>query len=246
MNNKTVPEGWGEDTLSAFIDLANTNTLGAFVHYKDWFTLLQDIDSIFNKFSKHMLNVSVFYEPFLFVRAHSTYRAAIRLATSGQMPEAFSLLRGCLEYSLYGFYFNRFPSAIQTWIGRDESEAGKKKARNTLTFGKMLFELKESSEATGSAARQLYERTIDAGAHPNRKTITLSMKREETDELVSFDLAQLNNNPEMLLFGFKTCSQVGICALKIFKLVFPERFDLLGLSGLIEEVSGKKIGGIPL
>jgi hypothetical protein len=37
-----------------------------------------------------------------------------------------------------------------------------------------------------------------------------------------------------------------ICALKIFKLVFPERFDLLGLSDLIEEVSGRKIGGIPL
>jgi hypothetical protein len=88
----------------------------------------------------------------------------------------------------------------------------------------MLFELNESSEATGSAARQLYERTIDMGAHPNRKTITLSMKRQETDELVSFELAQLNNDPETLIFGPKTCAQVGICRLKIFKLVFPERF----------------------
>lgn len=246
MKDKTVPEGWGEDTLSAFIDLANRNTLGAFVHYKDWFTLLQDIDSIFNKFSKNMLNVPVFYEPFLFVRAHSTYRAAIRLATSGQMPEAFSLLRGCIEYSLYGFHLNKFPSLIQTWIGRDDSEASKKKARKTLTFGKMLFELKESSEATGSAAQQLYERTIDAGAHPNPKTITLSMKSEETDELVFFELAQLNNNPEILILGFKTCAQVGICSLKIFKLVFPERFDLLGLSDLIEKVSRKRIRGIPL
>lgn len=246
MKDKTVPEGWGEDALSAFIEMANRNSLRAFVHYKDWFTLLQDIDSIFNKFSKNMLNVSVFYEPFLFVRAHSTYRAAIRLATSGQMPEAFSLLRGCIEYSLYGFYFNKFPSVIQTWIGRDESDAGKKRARNTLKFSTMLTELRESHDATGSAARQLYERTIDAGAHPNPKTITLSLKREETDELVSFELAQLNNNPEILIFGFKTCAQVGICSLKIFKLVFPERFALLGLSDLVEEVSGKKIGGIPL
>lgn len=72
------------------------------------------------------------------------------------------------------------------------------------------------------------------------------MKREETDELVSFELSQLNNDPKILILGFKTCAQVGICSLKIFKLVFPERFDLLGLSDLIEKVSGKKIGGIPL
>jgi hypothetical protein len=83
-----------------------------------------------------MLNVPVFYEPFLFVRAHSTYRAAIRLATSGQMPEAFSLLRGCIEYSLYGSYLHKFPSVIQTWIGRDDSEAGKKKARKILISAK--------------------------------------------------------------------------------------------------------------
>jgi hypothetical protein len=72
------------------------------------------------------------------------------------------------------------------------------------------------------------------------------MKREDTDELVSFELAQLNNDPEMLIFGLKTCAQVGICSLKIFKLVFPERFDLLGISNRIEALSQKKIRGIPL
>ena len=109
MTDKQIPEGWGKDPLSAFIELANRNTFGAFVHYKDWFTRLQEIDAAFIKFSQNMLNIPVFYEPFLFVRSHSSYRAAIRLATSGQMPEAFSLLRGCVEYALYGFYLNKFP-----------------------------------------------------------------------------------------------------------------------------------------
>jgi hypothetical protein len=246
MSGENVPEGWGKDTLSAFIELANRNTFGAFVHYKDWFTRLQEIDATFNKFSENMLNIPVFYEPFLFVRSHSAYRAAIRLATSGQMPEAFSLLRGSLEYALYGFYLNKFPADIQTWIERDDSEAGKKKARRELTFGKMLSELDKSSVATGKVARHLYEVTIDAGAHPNRKTITLAMKREETDEHVFFDLSQLNNDPMMFIMALKTCAQVGICSLKIFKLVFPERFDLLGISDEIEKLSQRKVDGIPL
>ena len=110
----------------------------------------------------------------------------------------------------------------------------------------MLSELNKSSVATGKAARHLYELTIDTGAHPNRKTITLAMKREETDEDILFNLAQLNNDPIVFTIALKTCAQVGICSLKIFKLVFPERFDLLGISDDIDKLSRKKVGGIPL
>jgi hypothetical protein len=245
MTNSAIPEGWGQGSLSAFIDLANRNTYGTFVHYKDWFERLQQIDATFNKFSANLFNVPVFYEPFLFVRSHSSYRAAIRLATSGQVPEALSLLRGCIEYALYGFYLNKFPAAIKTWAERDDSDAGRKKARKELTFAKLLSELDKSSITTGKATRHLYDLTIDAGAHPNRKTITLAMKRQETDELISFDLAQLNDDPTMLIMALKTCAQVGICSLKIFKLVFPERFDLLGISDDIGKHT-KPVGAIPL
>lgn len=103
----------------------------------------------------------------------------------------------------------------------------------------MLSELDKSSIATGKAARHLYEITIDAGAHPNRKTITLAMKREETVDNVFFDLSQLNNDPMMFIMALKTCPQVGICSLKTFKLVFPERFDLLGISDDIEKLCQK-------
>ena len=113
MTEKQIPAGWGKDSLSAFIELANLNTLGAFVHYKDWFTRLQEIDAAFDKFSQNMLNISVFYEPFLFVRLHSSYRAAIRLAVSGQMPEAFSLLRGCVEYGFTVFTSISIPPRLK-------------------------------------------------------------------------------------------------------------------------------------
>jgi hypothetical protein len=69
-----------------------------------------------------------------------------------------------LEYALYGFHRHKFPADIQTWIERDDSESGKKKARKKLIFGKMLSELEESCLATGKAARHFYELTIDAGA----------------------------------------------------------------------------------
>jgi hypothetical protein len=246
MTEFKVPDDWGKDNLTDFIDAANQNTYSISVHYRSWFSALQLIDAAFDKFSSNLLNPSSFYEPFLFIRAHSSYRGAIRLATSGQLPEGYSLLRGCLEYALYGFYFSKYPSSIKTWIERDESAAGKKKARNELTFGKMLSDLEQSDAETGKVARLLYERTIDAGAHPNRKTITLAMQRRETEDSVFFTIAQLNTEREPMILSLKTSVQIGICALKIFKLVFPERFDILGISDEIEELCQTKIDGFPL
>jgi len=246
MTELKIPENWGKETLTEFIDAANQNSYGVFVHYKDWFSTLQRIDSAFDKFSSNLLNPPSFYEPFLFIRAHSSYRGAVRLSTSGQLPESYSLLRGCLEYALYGFYFSKYPASIQTWIERDESDAGKKKARNELTFGKMLNELEQSSSATGKVARIIYERTIDAGAHPNRKTITLAMQQRDAEDSVFFTLAQLNTAHEPLILSLKTSVQVGICALKIFRLIFPERFDILGISHDVDTLSQTKIDGLHL
>lgn len=246
MTGPKVPEDWGKDGLTGFIDAANRNTHGVFVHYKSWFSALQRIDAVFDKFSSNLLNPTSFYEPFLFIRAHSSFRGAVRLSTSGQLPEGYSLLRGCLEYALYGFYFSKHPASIQTWVERDESVAGKKKARNELTFGRMLTELEQSNAATGKVARALYERTIDAGAHPNRKTITLAMRRSDTEDSVFFTLAQLNTDHAPLVLSLKTSVQTGICALKIFRLVFPERFDILGLTDEIERLTRMTIDGLRL
>src|SRR5436305_11627351 len=144
MNELIIPETWGKDTLTEFINAANQNSCGVFVHYKDWFSALQRIDAAFDKFSNNLLNPPNFYEPFLFIRAHSSFRGAIRLSTSGQLPEGYSLLRGCLENAVYAFYFDKVPKSIQTWINRDESKAGKSKARNELTWGRLRKELEQS------------------------------------------------------------------------------------------------------
>jgi len=246
MSNFKVPNDWGKDSLTEFIDAANQNTYSISVHYKNWFNTFRRIDSLFLKFTQNSINLPNFYEPFFLIRAHSSYRAAIRLATSGQISEAFSLLRGCLEYALYGFYFSKHPAEIQTWINRDENEAGKKKARKNLATGTMIYHLTQNDKFIGEIVRHLYEITIDVGAHPNRKTITLAMQRTDTEDSVIYHQAQLNTENLQMVFCLKSTVQVGICLLKIFRLVFPERFDILGISDEVEKISRSQIDGLLL
>jgi hypothetical protein len=151
-----------------------------------------------------------------------------------------------LEYALYAFYFSKHPAEIQTWINRDENDAGKKKARKSLASGTMIYHLEQIDKDIGRIVRLLYELTIDVGAHPNRKTITLAMQRTETEDSVFYHQAQLNTETLQMIFCLKSMVQVGVCQLKIFRLVFPERFDILGISDEVERISRTKIDGLAL
>jgi hypothetical protein len=246
LTEQTTPAEWGHDSLSSFIELANRNTYGVFVLYNKWFSLLQHIDSAFDKFSENLLNLPLVVEPLLFMRGQSAYRAAVRLATSGQIPEAYSLLRGCLEYSLYGFYLYRHPTVVETWLGRNKGNDEKKKAQNELRPAKMLGELEKADASVGKIARLLYEFTIDVGAHPNPKAITYALEHSQTEERMSFVLLQLDVNHSSMILGLKTIAQVGLCTLKTFRLVFPERFDLLGITENIQSLSRTTVDGIAL
>jgi hypothetical protein len=237
MNDASFPDGWSEDPLSAFIEQANRNTLGVFVHYKEWFTLLQGIDGLFENLWKGFVDPPSFYQPLLFMRAHSCFRAAVRLSTSGQLPEAYSLARGAIECAIYGFHFDNSLDGIQTWVARDESEAGRKQARKDLAFGPILTKLEARHADIGRIARLLYEFTIDAGAHPNRKSVTLAMEVVETNETVSANLDMLNISNLPLVACLKTNAQVGISVLQVFGLVFPDRYNELGMPRRIAELS---------
>ncbi len=95
----------------------------------------------------------------------------------------------------------------------------------------MLDLLEAKDFGTGRAARDLYERTIDYGAHPNELALTTALRQTREEDVIRFDLAYLSDDstPALALCQ-KTNAQVGVCSLRTFRLVLPERFDLLGLT----------------
>jgi bacterioferritin (cytochrome b1) len=87
---------------------------------------------------------------------------------------------------------------------------------------------------TYRAASKLYERTIDLGGHPNERAITSLLSQEEIEDSINFRLDFLVGNTMTLRLALKSTAQVGICSLKIFHNVFPQRFNILGISHDIE------------
>lgn len=234
-NNKSFPPQWSEDYLTNFIQMANDNTIATFVNLKAWWNKLTEINSGFKKIADNLNNTQNILSSFFLLRSHSAFLAAIRLSSSGQVPESYMVLRGCLEFALYGFYLYKKPDKTGMWLNRDRGS--RSDVIREFRPQKMIGVLKKHDAIIGEAASTLYEHTIGWGAHPNEKAITLNQEIvKETGGYIFNNIYLHEGNSAVAQICLKKTAQTGVCSLSIFRLVFKEKFELLGVSEELEEM----------
>jgi len=146
------------------------------------------------------------------------------------------VFRGCLENALYGIYQSRHPENCETWLLRHESREAYQKIRREFTIRKLLNFLKEVDDKIYQSANSLYERTIDYGAHPNERALTSNLRQTKGEGYIKFDLNYLTGNTPALHLCLRTNAQIGVCVLFIFRHVYRERYDILGISDMLEKL----------
>jgi len=231
-----VPEGWGSDLLSLFIENARRNTLATFTNLKPLFGHLRAIDGVFRDIIDNLNNSPDWFAAFFLFRAHCSYLAALRLSLSGQVAESYPILRSCIEASLYGLYMTHKPESRYVWANRHDDEKNKNACRNEFAVGKLLSFLESIDKNIHSILSQVYERTIDLGGHPNERSIFSNLRRSESEDSIRIDLIYLATDGPTLRASLLTSAQVGIVVLDVFRTIFRERFDLLGLSHRLEKL----------
>lgn len=232
---KNPPPCWTDDDLTYFIQMANENTYAIFHNNKREFDIIQNIDKLYGAIIDHLLNSNEFLASMLLLRSHSAYRGACRMSLSGQVVEAFVLLRSCIESSLYALHINKNPHAAEKWIKRHESAVSLKDAKNEFKYSKVINTLQLVDPAISKTTKLLYDRTIDFGGHPNERAITSSMKVIEKDGRTEFQQLYLVGNNKILIHGLKSTAQIGLCALYILRHIFKERFDILGITQKMDQ-----------
>ncbi|MXS82759.1 hypothetical protein [Nitrosomonas oligotropha] len=224
------PPNWGRDEISKFIDNARINEFATFANMKEDIARLSDIDFSYRKAIEGLNHAEDWFVGLFLLRAHSNFLAACRLCWSGQIPESYAVLRSCLENSLYGLYFTRNQSSRETWLRRHDSTTAKKKVKNEFKITTMLDLAVEVDKAEGEIAKKLYEQTIDYGAHPNELALMQTLQIYESDKQVEFKITYLEGNSIQLKLTLKTVAQVGVNVLSLFRAVYPERFNILGIT----------------
>jgi len=229
-NEQMKPTGWGDDSLSEFIEKAIHNTYASFDGLKDWYNRFKDIHLVFQHIANNLDRTNDWFASFFLYRSHAAFLAGVRLALSGQVPEAYMVFRGCIENALYGLYISKNSESIKTWLSRHDDKKSKDKVRSEFTIGKLLRFLENENPELFKITLSLYERTIDLGGHPNEQAFLSMIKMTRSESMIKFDSIYLMGNEPPLALCLKSCAQIGINALFVFQIIYKERFDILGLS----------------
>jgi len=234
-----VPPGWGEDDLSAFVEQAQRNTHATFANLRKPYLALQTIDDLFSAAHRELEGCERnFVSCLLCLRTHSSFRGAARLAMSGQLPEAYALMRSCLENALYSVYVHDDEQRALVWLNRMESEGARRESRSLFTHGKVIDHLRLLNDAVAQRASKLYDTAIDYGAHPNMASVLANVSVTETQESGRLDLSYLTGDSTALRFGIKTCAQVGVSCLEILSIAFQREFGGSHILQRAHEVAG--------
>jgi hypothetical protein len=231
-----TPPDWGNDEITKFIDAAQANSHAIFFRLKPVFQKLIDIDSSFRKFLGSLDHTEHWFPSLFGFRSHSNFLAAVRLSISGQVPETYLSLRSSLENALYGYRISKDQSLAETWRQRHNGKQQNTKIREAFKPGLLFRTLAAADADEAKTARLLYDRCIDYGAHPNKRALVQMLKTIRADGMIRFDTEYLGEDSLPLRLALKSTAQIGVCVLGIFRLIYTERFDLIGLTEVIDQL----------
>ncbi len=229
------PPNWGKDELTDFCQKAYENGFFSFVHFQDWISRITKVDAALSKASKHLDNTVDLISGLFLMKARASFLGASRLVMSGQLPEAYMLLRSCLENALYGFKIWKCPESAEVWLRRHDDDEHDEKSkwlcREVFSHGSLIRLLGEHDQSLVEKIRKLYDHSIDYGAHPNERSLSSSVRITDNEQGGKrYNVHYFNINETAIKLAFKSTAQVGVCVLMIFQHIFQTRFDIINIS----------------
>lgn len=240
MKKLVPPRRWGDDKITEFLDMARENSFATFEQMPKDFKRLIEINKLFSSALEYLEYSKYPLEVLFFQKAYSSFLGAIRLAVASQVPEAFAVLRVALESSLYGLFIfedSNYPDLAMIWLNRHNSPQALQQARRKFQIDNMWPELASRDSQLHGHVKAMYARTIDYGAHPNEMSLVSTLRQETDPEKIRIYSRFLTDDVTFIGLGLKSSVQVGVLCLRMFKLIFPVRFEIAGLPKKLDAVS---------
>jgi hypothetical protein len=154
----------------------------------------------------------------LFLNAHASFLAAVRIALSGQAPPTHMVLRGALESALYSLIASQNEANSTVWLHRDKD---RRRALKLYTARNAIRLLKHDPNLLNLLG-SYYEAAIDFGAHPNFRSVANHMRLEEVDEGRLVSLTYLHAVPsDQSIRCMAACVEVGLAIIFMSPHAFP-------------------------
>lgn len=225
-------DDFGSDELTKRISETWHNIRVTWSQHKPIVQLLSSINDLFMKyvpvFCKLSKETNIESSPAAFLaRAYGCYFAAVRISSSGQFAEAFVMFRACIENALYGYYISEHPELGKIWAERHQSKEAEKLVRNKFRVGDIFSFLTTREPKVGPFIKDMYDKSIDFGAHPNVHSIGCNLQYIEDERKTVMDI--FNTDPYFLKCCLLANARFGLGCLSVFRLIYPEQLRNRGV-----------------
>ncbi len=235
-----APPPWECDPLSSFLATAQYNERVTPLKLPDAYVLLQRVHAAFEQVAvsterentPNLLPVRI-----LMARARGAWLASVRSAMSGQTVEAYPLVRTVIEAAWYALHIAKDPAPPARaiiWLCRDDNEAAESRCRNEFRVSNVRATHEALDATTAAICAALYDQTIELGAHPNERGTLTALRRSEDGQTINFQAVLLTDDWKVIALVLKNAVEAAVGALKVFRLIFPERFTIVGIKDEID------------
>lgn len=238
------PPQWGKDELSVFLQNTDYNSRINSARFPGVFSLLQDIYSILHNVQEIIETdkEKKIIPKILIYRHHSSILAAIRLALSGQPPESFSILRTAIEQVWYALHIARDPNPPERqdiWRNRNNDDFSISHCKTEFSIKNVLLTHEKFDHSTSKHLHDLYENTIDFGAHPNPRGVLATVNGTIQSDENGYRVVILTDEGIPVTNALHKIALVFMFALRITDIIYPTRFRIMNLDNRIATLKTK-------
>jgi hypothetical protein len=137
------------DNLEEFFSIAASNRVANTARFPREYKLLRRINMCLTAPGKHMSNPKPFICGILFLRSQYAYKAAVSMSFSGQVTEAFQMIRSCLEYAAYALAIFDQPELEAVWMSRNMTIEGMKAQKAAFQISKVRSVIEKFDKRLG-------------------------------------------------------------------------------------------------
>jgi len=236
VRNNPAPPGWGKDKLTQFLELTHQQQYATFHNKREATERLIAIDDLFARVSNGWLNPASEIAAMLFLRCHSSMRAAAGEAMAGQVVESYRQSRGMMESAAYAVHIHRRPELGKVWLNRHVDTAGMKASKAAFQHTLVLQSVRAANLHAGDRFEELYQRSIDFGGHPNERSVTGSMKIVTKPDRREMMAVMLHGDDAAFNMCLKSIAQCALVSLEMLQIIYNARFELIGLNAAMLEL----------
>lgn len=229
------------NTLEDFFDELRANQRANRVFYPQLYSVVERLDNCFVRSGIDIFSPKPVVARVLLERCGYAFKTAAGMALAGQVVEFCLVVRSMLESCGYCLLICERPALEDVFLARHANGTEMAAQKKAFTKGKIRGAIAKHNEKLADYYDELYQHTIDFGAHPNPHALFGSSELNKHEGNTYFKSFALSDDPLMIEFALKLTTQSGLVSLSVLYYVFTQRFNSLDISNEIHSLTNCKI-----